>query len=122
MAFASSHKTYIWPRSFRYKRPMYSRIIIRYTDLEHVRQPLDPLRPLLDEVDVLEDLAAGSLGHTFLLQLLLSDLKQLLVGQLQEDLGVLVQAEGLEPVFDLCKVKKSESFTRDFTKAVHILG
>ena len=60
------------------------------TNLKHVRQPLNPLRTLLDEVDVLEDLAASSLSHALLLELLLGDLEQLVVGQLQEDLGVLV--------------------------------
>ena len=70
-------------------------------NLKHVRQPLDPQRPLLDEVNVLEDLAAGSLGHALFLQLLFGDLQQLLVGQLQKNLGVLVQTQRLEPVFDL---------------------
>ena len=63
--------------------------------LKLVRQLLNPLRPLLHLIDVLENFASRPQGDPLLIKLLLGDIEQLLVSELQQDLGVLVQAKGL---------------------------
>ena len=72
------------------------------THLEYLRDAPDRGGPLVDEGNLLEDLALGALGHAVLGEVVGGEVDELLVGELEEEGGVLVKSETLQPNVELC--------------------